>query len=202
MFSLREHGPPHGPHIIAPDQEQESARSRLDPSDQRTLSCRIGTRLGSSVWSEVRVGLGAQSACLWVPAHRGAAGRARSCRVRAGRRGRRTRRHGRGRPPRRSPRLARRRAAGPATGSRLAFEMRREPIHMYRKRPVAIHRQEHLPARAAVCRIPCLILCLADVERVCQCRAPNAPCGLHRRMASVIASNRSLKRTVREVRQS
>ena len=39
-----------------------------------------------------------------------------------------------------------------------------------------------------MCRIPCLILCLAYVERVCQCRAPNSPCGLHGRMASVIAS--------------
>ena len=37
---------------------------------------------------------------------------------------------------------------------------------------------------AAVCRIPCLILCLADIERVCQCRAPNAPYGLHGRMAA------------------
>ena len=39
-----------------------------------------------------------------------------------------------------------------------------------------------------MCRIPCLILCLADVERVGQCRAPNARCGVHGRMASVIAS--------------
>ena len=44
------------------------------------------------------------------------------------------------------------------------------------------------PARAAVCRIPCLILCLAYVEHVRQFRAPNAPCGVHGRMASVIAS--------------
>ena len=49
-------------------------------------------------------------------------------------------------------------------------------------------RRGRRPARAAVCRIPCLILCLADVERVCQYRAPNAPCGVHERMASVIAS--------------
>ena len=42
---------------------------------------------------------------------------------------------------------------------------------MCRKRPFATHGQEHLPARVAVCRIPCLILCLADVWRVCQCRA-------------------------------
>ena len=33
------------------------------------------------------------------------------------------------------------------------------------------------PASAAVCRIPCLILCLAYVESVCRCRAPNSPCG-------------------------
>ena len=39
-----------------------------------------------------------------------------------------------------------------------------------------------------MCRIPCLSLCLADVERVCRCRAPNSPCGVHGRMASVIAS--------------
>ena len=39
---------------------------------------------------------------------------------------------------------------------------------MCRKRPFAIHRQGRLQARAAVCRIPCLILCLADVERVGQ----------------------------------
>ena len=42
-------------------------------------------------------------------------------------------------------------------------------------------------ASISVCRIPCLILCLADVERVCQCRTPNSPCGVHGRMASAIA---------------
>ena len=73
-------------------------------------------------------------------ARRPSSGRARSCRVRAGRRGRRTRHHGRGRPPRRSPRLAGRGAAGPATGSRLAFETRPEPIRMYRKRSFATRR--------------------------------------------------------------
>ena len=46
---------------MAPDQKQDSARSRSDPSDQRILSCRIGTRLGSSVWNEVRSGLASQS---------------------------------------------------------------------------------------------------------------------------------------------
>ena len=65
---------------------------------------------------------------------------------------------------------------------------------MYRKRPFATRRQEHLPARAAVCRIPCLILCLADVERVYPCRAPNAPGGVHGRMASVPASRFSSSR--------
>ena len=58
---------------------------------------------------------------------------------------------------------------------------------MCRKRPFATDRQEPRPARAAACRIPCLILCLADVKRVGQCRAPHAPCGVHGRMASVIA---------------
>ena len=70
MSTARRHGPPHGPHIMALDQEQDSARSRSAPSDQRTLSCRIGKLLGSSVWSEVRAGLAAQSARLCVPAHR------------------------------------------------------------------------------------------------------------------------------------
>ena len=59
---------------------------------------------------------------------------------------------------------------------------------LYRKRSFATHRQRPRPARAAACRIPCLILCLADVARVGQCRAPNAPCGVHGRMASVIAA--------------
>ena len=58
---------------------------------------------------------------------------------------------------------------------------------MCRKRPFATHRRKRPQARAGVCRIPCLILCLADVKRVGQCRAPHAPCGVHGRMASVIA---------------
>ena len=41
---------------------------------------------------------------------------------------------------------------------------------MCRRRPFATHRQRPRPARAAVCRIPCRILCLAYVERVGQCR--------------------------------
>ena len=89
---------------------------------------------------------------------------------------------------RRRPRPAGRRAAGPATGSHPLLRTRAEPISMYRKRPFAIHGRRPLPARAAVCRIPCLILCLAYVERVGQCRAPNAPCGVYGRMASVIAA--------------
>ena len=56
-----------------------------------------------------------------------------------------------------------------------AFETRALPISMCRKRPFATYRQGRRPARAAVCRIPCRILCRADVERVCQCRAPHAP---------------------------
>ena len=58
-------GPPHGPHIMAPDQEQDSARSRSAPSDQRILSCRIDSAAGARVrvwglpqnlWVERRAG--------------------------------------------------------------------------------------------------------------------------------------------------
>ena len=59
---------------------------------------------------------------------------------------------------------------------------------MCRKRPFATGGQGRLLVRAVVCRIPCLILCLAYVEPVCQCRAPHAPCGVHGRMALVIAA--------------
>ena len=59
---------------------------------------------------------------------------------------------------------------------------------MCRKRPFATFGRWRLQTRAAVCRIQCLILCLADVERVGQCRAPNSPVGLNGRIASVIAS--------------
>ena len=38
-------------------------------------------------------------------------------------------------------------------------------ISMYRKRSFATGGRGRLPASAAVCRIPCLILCLAYVER-------------------------------------
>ena len=57
-----------------------------------------------------------------------------------------------------------------------------------RNRSFGTHCRGRRPARATVCRIPCLILCLADVERVGPCRAPNAPGGVHGRIASVIAS--------------
>ena len=43
-------------------------------------------------------------------------------------------------------------------------------------------------------RIPCLILYLANVKRVCQCRAPHAPCGVHGRMASVMIQDTSCPR--------
>ena len=45
---------------------------------------------------------------------------------------------------------------------------------MCRKRSFGTDGRGRRPARAAVCRIPCRILCLAYVKRVCQCRAPNA----------------------------
>ena len=41
---------------------------------------------------------------------------------------------------------------------------------MYRKRPFATDRHGHRPARTIVCRIPCLILYLADVERTSMAR--------------------------------
>ena len=43
---------------------------------------------------------------------------------------------------------------------------------MCRKRPFGTHEQRPRPARAAVCRIPCLILCLAYVERTRMARRP------------------------------
>ena len=44
---------------------------------------------------------------------------------------------------------------------------KRTLTNLYNARPqwFATHRPGRRPARAAVCRIPCLILCLADVER-------------------------------------
>ena len=79
-----------------------------------------------------------------------------------------------------SPPGRRRRAAGPATGSR-------PPLRRGRSRSACVvnGRLRHTgkdPVQPAppLCRIPCLILCLAYVERVGQCRAPNAPCRLHR----------------------
>ena len=58
-----------------------------------------------------------------------------------------------------------RRAAGPAAGSRPPSRRGRKPISMYRKRPFATRGRERRPARAVVCRIPCRILCLANVEQ-------------------------------------
>ena len=49
-----------------------------------------------------------------------------------------------------------------------AFETRAESIGMCRKRWIGRRGRGHRPARAAVCRIPCQILCLADVECVCR----------------------------------
>ncbi len=46
-----------------------------------------------------------------------------------------------------------------------AVETRAEPIRLCRKRSFATDGQGRRPARTAVCRIPCLIVCLADVER-------------------------------------
>ena len=43
---------------------------------------------------------------------------------------------------------------------------------MYRKRSFATGGQGRLPLRAAACRIQCLILCLADVERKSMARRP------------------------------
>ena len=66
------------PHMVpiftAPDQVTGFGSISLSiQATNKTLSCRIGTLLGSSVWSEVRPGLAAQSARLYVPAHRGGA---------------------------------------------------------------------------------------------------------------------------------
>ena len=80
------------------------------------------------------------------------------------------------------------RPKGRAWPRHILGETRAEPIRLCRKRPFATRRRGRRPASATVCLIPSLILCLAYVERVCQCRAPNSPCGLHGRMASVIAS--------------
>ena len=55
------------------------------------------------------------------------------------------------------------------------FETRAESIGMCRKRSFWTCWRERLPVRAAVYRVPCLILCLAYVQRVYRCRAPNAP---------------------------
>ena len=49
-----------------------------------------------------------------------------------------------------------------------AFETRAKSIGMCRKRSFGTGGRGRLPASAAVCRRPCLILCLAYVERVAQ----------------------------------
>ena len=53
----------------------------------------------------------------------------------------------------------------PGGRQRLSHQPRAEPISLCRKRPFATHGRGRPPARAAVCRIPCRILCLAYVER-------------------------------------
>ena len=53
-----------------------------------------------------------------------------------------------------------------------AFETRAESIGMCRKRSFATGARGRLPARAAVCCIPCLILCFACVERTSIARRP------------------------------
>ena len=58
-------------------------------------------------------------------------------------------------------------------GEPAAVETRAAPISLCRKRSFATDGQGHRPTRAAVCRILCLILCLAYVWRVGQCRAPH-----------------------------
>ena len=63
---------------------------------------------------------------------------------------------------------------------RPARALDRDAARKCRKRSFATDRRGRRPATAAMYRIPCLILGLADVERVGQCRAPNAPCRLHR----------------------
>ena len=62
--------------------------------------------------------------------------------------------------------------AGLSCGTPSRSERPLSPIRMCRKRPFATHRQERRPATAAVCRIPCLILCFVDVERTSMARRP------------------------------
>ena len=51
-----------------------------------------------------------------------------------------------------------------------AFETRAESIGMCRKRSFATDGHERRPASTCACRIPCLILCLAYVERTSRAR--------------------------------
>ena len=57
------------------------------------------------------------------------------------------------------------RPKGRAWPRHILGETRAEPIRLCRKRPFATGGRGRRPASAAVCRIPCLILCLADVEQ-------------------------------------
>ena len=66
-------------------------------------------------------------------------------------------------PPRRAGRAL---TAGLSCGIPSRPERPLSPIRMCRKRPFATRRRGRRQTRAAVCRIPCLILCLANVEHV------------------------------------
>ena len=71
-------------------------------------------------------------------------------------------------------------ARASASSSRfLVHDSSRSPLETRRSRSacvvngrLATRRRGRRPARAAVCRIPCRILCLADVERVCYLARP------------------------------
>ena len=154
------------------------------PTPRVDRSCTVLTR-----WARVRP----RRSSFQSRARRPSGARARSCRVPVGRRERRTRSRG-GRGQRRRSQPAARRAAGPATGSRLLSRRGRSRSACVVNGRLR-HTRESALRRAPPC-IPCLILCLAYVERVCRCGAPHAPCGLHGRMASAIASRVSRSRPV------
>ena len=73
------------------------------------------------------------------------------------------------------------------TGHTVAIIKDESSGRLDRKRPFATHGQGRLPARAAVCRIPCRILCLVNVKRksmpagVGNARARRTPHALHPR---------------------
>ena len=79
----------------------------------------------------------------------------------------------------------------PATGSRLPSRRGRSRSACVVNARLRHEGEGRLPASAAVCLIPCLILSFAYVESVCKCRAPNSPGGLNGQIASVIASPRA-----------